>query len=134
MPGNQESRDNREDKTEQVDTLDMLVERTKEQSGNGQAWCIEMVRGPMIGETIFLKEGKLSFGRASECDIFLDDITVSRNHCDIFLQENQVSIKDNGSTNGTYVGSEAVEEKLLEVGDVIQIGRYVFLLTRKNAL
>ncbi|HQZ14584.1 MAG TPA: FHA domain-containing protein [Acidimicrobiia bacterium] len=133
MSSNQESEETREDKTEQVDTLDMLVEKTKEEAGLGQDWCVEMVRGPMIGERVFLKEGKLTFGRASECDIFLDDITVSRNHCEIFLKDGQVVVKDSGSTNGTYVGSKAVEEQNLEAGDVIQIGRYVFLLTRRSA-
>jgi|GEM_PF-3670397 len=133
MSSNQESEEMPEDKTEQVDALDMLVEKTKEDAGQGDDWCVEMVRGPMVGERIFLKEGKLTFGRAPECDIFLDDITVSRKHCDIYLDNGQVKVKDNGSTNGTYVGSKAIEEQLLEAGDVIQIGRYVFLLTRRSA-
>lgn len=131
-PENQTSAEE-EDRTEQIDALDLLVEKTKESPGDGELWCIEMVRGPMIGERVYLKEGTLSFGRGPECDVFLDDITVSRHHCDISLANNSVSIKDNGSTNGTYVDSEAIEKKDLDAGDVIQIGRYVFLLTRRSA-
>ena len=122
-----------EEKTEQVDTLDMLVEKTKASPGDGTSWCVEIVRGPMIGERVFLKDGKTSFGRAPECDVFLDDITVSRHHCDISLVNNVVTVHDNGSTNGTYVDSNAVDKKQIEAGDVIQIGRYVFLLTRRSA-
>ncbi len=134
MPSNQESTQRQEDKTEQVDALDLLAEKPKEHSNDGQNWCIEIVRGPLVGERIFLKEGSLTFGRASDCDIFLDDITVSRKHCEILLQDGQVTVIDSGSTNGTYVGSKAVDKQLLEAGDVIQIGRYVFVLTRRSAL
>lgn len=133
MSSNQESPSLDDERTEQIDTLDLLVEKTKESPGDGTSWCVEMVRGPMVGERVFLKEGKLSFGRGPECDVFLDDITVSRHHCDISLVNDVVTVHDNGSTNGTYVDSVAIDKKQLEAGDVIQIGRYVFLLTRRSA-
>lgn len=122
-----------EERTEQIDALDLLVEKTKETADEGDNWCIEMVRGPMVGDRLFLKEGRISFGRGPECDVFLDDITVSRHHCDFVLEHDIVSVIDNGSTNGTYVDSIAVDDKQLNAGDVIQIGRYVFLLTRRSA-
>ena len=133
MSTDQDSSPADEDRTEQIDTLDLLVEKTKESPGDGTLWCLEMVRGPMVGERVFLKEGKLSFGRGPECDVFLDDITVSRHHCDISLVNDVVIVHDNGSTNGTYVDSQAIDNKQLDAGDVIQIGRYVFLLTRRSA-
>ena len=133
MSSNQESPSLDDERTEQIDTLDLLVEKTKESPGDGTSWCVEMVRGPMVGDRVFLKEGKLSFGRGPECDVFLDDITVSRHHCDISLVNDVVTVHDNGSTNGTYVDSVAIDKKQLEAGDVIQIGRYVFLLTRRSA-
>lgn len=122
-----------EDRTEQVDTLDLLVEKTKEEPGDGDLWCVEMVRGPMVGEIVFLNDGKTSFGRGPECDVFLDDITVSRHHCDISVVNDVVIVHDNGSTNGTYVDSEAIDKKQVGAGDVVQIGRYVFLVTRRSA-
>lgn len=133
MSSNLESQDSNEELTEQIDTLDLLVEKTKESPGDGNLWCVEMVRGPMVGEKVFLKDGKNSFGRGPECDVFLDDITVSRHHCDLVQENDSVSVTDNGSTNGTYVDSVAVDTKQLEAGDVIQIGRFVFLLTRRSA-
>ncbi|MFN8015092.1 MAG: FHA domain-containing protein [Acidimicrobiia bacterium] len=125
--------DNNEDLTEQIDTLDMLVEKTKEDDSQIGNWCLEMVRGPMIGERIFLKDGTTTFGRSPECNVFLDDITVSRNHCEFTLENGHVKVVDLGSTNGTYVSSNAVDKSDLEAGDTIQIGRYVFLLTRRSA-
>lgn len=133
MSSNQESQSANDELTEQIDTLDLLVEKTKSSPGDGTSWCVEMVRGPMVGERVFLKEQKTSFGRGPECDIFLDDITVSRHHCDLIQKNDTITLKDNGSTNGTYVDSIAVDEKQLEAGDVIQIGRFVFLLTRRSA-
>lgn len=122
-----------QDRTEQIDALDLLAEKTKEFPGDGELWCLEMVRGPLVGELFFLKEGTTSFGRGPECDVFLDDITVSRKHCEIILESDNVRVQDQGSTNGTYVDSQAVEKKDLVAGDVLQIGRYVFLLTRRSA-
>lgn len=134
MTNNDESTSLDADRTEQVDTLDLLVEQTKESSNEDGLWCVEMVRGPMIGERVVLKQGKTTFGRSPDCDVFLDDITVSRHHCDLALSDSDiVSAIDQGSTNGTYVNSNAVEKTELEAGDVVQIGRYVFLLTRRSA-
>ena len=81
-----------DDLTEQIDTLDMLVEKTKEDDNHTGKWCLEMVRGPMIGERIFLKEGSTSFGRGPDCNVFLDDITVSRHHCEFVLESGKVKV------------------------------------------
>jgi hypothetical protein len=121
------------DATQQVDSVDISNEKKRVVAGEGNLWCLEIVRGAMAGEKVALKEGTQSFGRAAECDVFLDDITVSRHHCDIIVADDGVTVKDCGSTNGTLVDSQAVESKKLEAGDVIQIGRFVFLLTRRSA-
>ena len=68
-------------------------------------------------------------GRHPDSDIFLDDITVSRNHAEIRREGDGFSLHDTGSLNGTYVSRERVEEAPLASGDEIQIGKFklVFL-------
>ena len=55
----------------------------------------------------------------------LDQEAVSRNHCRIRYEGDQFLIRDLGSTNGTYVDDELVEETRLRDGDQIKIGRTI---------
>ena len=73
---------------------------------------------------------KYSIGRASENNIILDDITVSRTHAILTVNPNEVKILDNNSTNGIYINNEIINEYLLKSGDKIQIGKYLLLLTK----
>lgn len=122
-----------EQRTEQIDSVDVSLDRSSFEE-DGTAWSVEVVRGPMTGQRVFLGENTtMSFGRGPDCDVFLDDITVSRHHCDITVADDIVTVADKGSTNGTYVDSQEIETKRIYAGDVIQIGRYVFILTRRSA-
>lgn len=133
MTGEHESISNGEDKTEQIDAIDFLDNQTQQEIEPEGAWCIELLRGPTVGETIYLKDGVNSFGRGPDCDIFLDDITVSRNHCDLVLENDSLTVIDRGSTNGTYVSSKEIDKSEVKVGDTLQIGRFVFKVTRRSA-
>ena len=78
-----------------------------------------------IGEEV------VTVGRCPESDIFLDDVTVSRKHAEIFRRENGgkekgYRIKDAGSLNGTYVNRVRVDSVDLRNGDEIQVGKYRF--------
>lgn len=121
------------DITQQVESIRPDVDPETYLNADGTAWCVEMVRGPAQGQTVILSDGSTLYGREEDCDVFLDDITVSRKHCAFELEDDAVTIKDLGSTNGTYVNSQAIETKLLEAGDVVQIGKFVFVLTRRSA-
>ena len=65
-----------------------------------------------------------SIGRAPESDVFLDDVTVSREHAVLEQRQDGIHIVDQGSLNGTYVNRERVEDARLSDGDELQIGKY----------
>ncbi|CAN5589952.1 hypothetical protein BH24ACT20_BH24ACT20_02830 [soil metagenome] len=65
-------------------------------------------------------------GRGRDCDIFLDDVTVSREHAEIQRGDHGLRIRDAGSLNGTYVNRVRVDAVDLRNGDEIQIGKYRF--------
>jgi pSer/pThr/pTyr-binding forkhead associated (FHA) protein len=76
-----------------------------------------------------LDKPKLSIGRSSQCDIFIDDAVVSTDHAVIERMENPGSeteiayyIQDLGSTNGTYVNNRPATRQKLSHDDVIRIG------------
>lgn len=81
--------------------------------------------GPSQGARFALDGAALTVGRSTTSDIFLDDVTVSREHA-VFERTDtgRVLVKDVGSLNGTYVNQVRVDEKLLASGDEIQIGKF----------
>jgi pSer/pThr/pTyr-binding forkhead associated (FHA) protein len=70
-----------------------------------------------------------NIGRHADSEIALDDITVSRRHCEISIDGGRFMVRDVGSLNGTYVNQKRVDEAELAQGDELQIGKFhlVFL-------
>lgn len=79
--------------------------------------------GSLIGERFAL--GTLaSIGRNPECEICLDDVTVSRRHAEVSHIADSYVVRDMGSLNGTYVNQARVDEQPLNHGDELQIGKF----------
>lgn len=80
--------------------------------------------GGRAGESFSLDDDRISIGRNPNAGIFLDDVTVSRDHALLVRRRDGRYIDDLGSLNGTYVGRRRIESHRLEDGDEIQIGKY----------
>jgi hypothetical protein len=80
--------------------------------------------GGRVGETFALSADRMGIGRRPESDIFLDDVTVSRDHALLVLRGGQYHLDDCGSLNGTYVNRQRVDSHKLTDGDELQIGKY----------
>jgi pSer/pThr/pTyr-binding forkhead associated (FHA) protein len=80
--------------------------------------------GGRAGETFTIEAERTVVGRSPDCEIFLDDVTVSRKHATLARRGDQVTIEDQGSLNGTFVNRRRVESAPLEDGDELQIGKY----------
>jgi len=109
---------------------------TREEAGSiegftGYALVIE--RGPQTGMTYVLSPGNTTVGRHPESDIFLNDVTISRQHCRFVLAEGKLVVEDSGSTNGTYVNDARVDEAQLRAGDEVVVGRFHFLVAHGDA-
>jgi serine/threonine protein kinase len=65
-------------------------------------------------------------GRSSDCDIVIKAADVSKRHCQILLEGDQVILEDLDSSNGTCVNGEAVERCVLHGGDEVEIAGHVF--------
>ena len=74
----------------------------------------------------FIPEGeRTTVGRSPDCDIFLDDVTVSRKHAVLVHKDDGYFIEDQGSLNGTFLNRRRIESaERLENGDELQIGKY----------
>jgi pSer/pThr/pTyr-binding forkhead associated (FHA) protein len=80
--------------------------------------------GGRAGESFPVDQDRMSIGRTPDAAVFLDDVTVSRNHALLVHRQDGYYIDDLGSLNGTYVNRRRIESHLLSDGDEIQIGKY----------
>lgn len=74
-----------------------------------------------------LKKARFIVGRQADAQIRLPDPGVSRQHCEIQLDADRPTIKDLGSSNGTFVNRRRVSQTELSAGDVLSIGPFVFV-------
>jgi hypothetical protein len=87
--------------------------------------------GGRVGESFAVSGDRLGIGRRPDADIFLDDVTVSRDHALLIRRADGYHLDDCGSLNGTYVNRRRVDSVRLEDGDELQIGKYkLSFLTR----
>ncbi len=80
--------------------------------------------GGRVGESFALERARTSIGRRPDADVFLDDVTVSRDHALLIRRGEAWHLDDMGSLNGTYVNRSRIESQRLEEGDEVQIGKY----------
>ena len=81
-----------------------------------------VIYGSNIGKTFDIEPGEQVIGRDEACDISLFEREVSRRHCQLVVDEGGARVVDLGSTNGTYINDERIEQKDLENGDRLRVG------------
>jgi hypothetical protein len=80
--------------------------------------------GGRVGESFPLSSDRLTVGRRPDSDVFLDDVTVSRDHALLVRRGDEWYLDDCGSLNGTYVNRSRIESHRLQDGDELQVGKY----------
>jgi hypothetical protein len=88
--------------------------------------------GEIIGHH-FLDQERFVIGRMPGTDIFVDDVSVSKEHAAVTTVGNDQILQDLGSTNGTYVNGAKVSRHILQNGDVIDIGGYQLKYVNQKA-
>ena len=84
-----------------------------------------VLRGPHAGSRYLIDADTITAGRHPRCDIFLDDITVSRHHARFTRRDGYVWVSDENSLNGTYINRNLIDgEVALRRGDEVQIGKF----------
>ena len=80
--------------------------------------------GGRVGQSFPLHGERMTIGRRPDSDVFLDDVTVSRDHALLVRRGGDFHLDDLGSLNGTYVNRQRVDSHRLADGDELQIGKF----------
>ncbi len=108
----------------QVDeTGELRAVDLEQMTGEGATLAIRS-GGGRAGEVFSVAGDHMTIGRSPEAEVFLDDVTVSRNHALLVRRRDGLFIDDLGSLNGTYVNRRRIESHRLQTGDELQVGKY----------
>jgi diguanylate cyclase (GGDEF)-like protein len=107
-------------------TVVTVISKISERPVNRDA-ALVVIHGLDLGRKYDLMKEQTVVGRSSKADIQVDQEAISRNHARFTIQAGRVSLKDLGSTNGTYVNDEMITTDMqLRNGDLVKIGRTIF--------
>ena len=96
-------------------------------NGSAESAMVFIHRGPSRGARFLITTAGATIGRSSSSDIFLDDVTVSRQHATIKFDGSRFLFADSGSLNGSYINNQQSSSHQLATGDEIQIGKFHLL-------
>lgn len=85
---------------------------------------LTVTKGPLQNQVFDLDPLPVVIGRDPECDLFLNNMTVSRRHAIIEKEEGRIILKDLSSLNGTWIDGKITEEAELTDGTLVQIGTF----------
>ena len=91
---------------------------------DGAAALVIRAGGGRAGESFAVAGERMTIGRRPDSSVFLDDITVSRDHALLVLRGDDWYLDDCGSLNGTYINRKRIDSQQLADGDELQIGKY----------
>ena len=97
----------------------MTEKRRKLRMDNFTNACLIIDRGVFP-----LNQDSVSVGRKLSNDCVINDLSVSREHARIALEDETYVLYDLGSTLGTFVNNKRVEKTELHSGDIILFGQF----------
>ncbi|HNK45480.1 MAG TPA: sigma 54-interacting transcriptional regulator [Pseudomonadota bacterium] len=125
------ARDGVEKDPNSTSVLDDIPEFTRYRPGG----VFLVISGPDRGEQVVLGDRPITIGSSPSCDLVLSDRTVSRSHATALLENNQIVVRDLGSTNGSFTYGARFKEIVVGFGTEITLGKTVLkFLPQEEAL
>lgn len=90
-------------------------------------WFLQVIQGEHQGRK-FHVHGSMTFGRSSKCELCFSDLELSRRHCEFFLKDDVLEVKDLASANGVLVNQQKVRTAVLQPGDQLKMGAVTLLV------
>ncbi|MEO0478829.1 MAG: FHA domain-containing protein [Planctomycetota bacterium] len=96
-------------------------------------YTLEILDGDRAGQIVELQSEQFSIGRRPSNDLVLDDDKCSGRHAEIVVEDGQPVLRDVGSTNGTFLDGQRIEEIALGHGDEFRVGKTRMRFHRASA-
>ena len=121
-----------EERTDDATTATYVIDETTGELRPVDVGDVAAIAGALVirsggnrtGQSFPLQGERMVIGRSPEAEVFLDDVTVSRDHAVLVRRSGAWFLDDSGSLNGTYVNRRRVDSHRLEDGDELQIDKY----------
>jgi len=105
------------------DTMAMPARPSTAPAGSGPQAELTIESGPDAGHSHRATDHALRMGRSPDNDVIFRDPATSGHHARLERRGEQFWLIDLGSTNGTFVNGESVQERQLNHGDRLTIGQ-----------
>jgi predicted Zn finger-like uncharacterized protein len=103
------------------DAMKQIVDLPKD-----KRFSLAVIQGPATGHIYPVTRTRTTIGR-SGADINLDDPEASRQHASLEVLGDHAILRDLGSTNGTYVDADRIEQQVLNNQMEFRIGSHVLM-------
>jgi len=77
----------------------------------------------LTGRTHELKAERTTIGRVEDNSFQIPDPSVSSHHCEVILKGTEVTVRDLGSTNGSFINGERITEAVLKPSQILRLGQ-----------
>lgn len=101
--------------------------KAKPRSEAGQRWFLQVLKGENEGKKYHVN-GSMTFGRSVKCELCFSDAQLSRRHCEFFLKDDVLEVKDLASANGLFVNGAKANAVVLQPGDQVRLGSVLLLV------
>ena len=112
---------------EETEGGSVVVKKERRSDRRLVGWLVTFSIDP-LGIDYKLYEGRNEIGQGVDCNITVNDKTMSRRHATILFRADKYKIKDELSSHGTFVNEKDIEEETVELydGDIIKMGETMF--------
>ena len=110
------------DADEPMKTVALSIDAIGSQNREVVGWVV-ILNGEQKGKDFRLFPGRNVVGTSADCDLVLTDAYLSSKHCAIRYEDEQYSLVDLDSTNGTYVNGKKTSKVELIDNDIIRLGK-----------
>lgn len=87
-----------------------------------------LITSDFVQRPIPLSRPRTVIGRQTDCHIRIPTGNVSRQHCELLANDESLTVRDLGSSNGTFVNRKKVSQATLKAGDLVCVGNCVFVV------
>ena len=71
---------------------------------------------------------EIIIGRSPNTDIQIDNLAVSKRHAKLVKQNDQYTVEDLNSTNGTFLNDEMITRAILKHNDIVTVGKHTLVI------